>query len=154
MCPFCPLGCSVVARAHGPSNPGLVKNGLPRADAGVRSGTAPSHAVGADPAFLIPGFPVNCVRRGVLRFDEPYQLRQSIEENLATLGVSRLAAVNLRVMAPAESPGTRFDAQLATLVKAREEGLIGASDSATSPGSTCCAPSARPRSPACRTCST
>ena len=61
----------------------------------------------------------------VLRFDEPYQLRQSIEENLATLGVSRLAAVNLRMMVPAETPGTRFDAQLATLVRAREEGLIG-----------------------------
>jgi diketogulonate reductase-like aldo/keto reductase len=60
-----------------------------------------------------------------LRFDEPYQLRQSIEENLATLGVSRLAAVNLRIMVPAETPGTRFDAQLATLIKAREEGLIG-----------------------------
>jgi aryl-alcohol dehydrogenase-like predicted oxidoreductase len=61
----------------------------------------------------------------VLRFDEPYQLRQSIEENLATLGASRLAAVNLRMMVPAETPGTRFDAQLATLIKAREEGLIG-----------------------------
>jgi pyridoxine 4-dehydrogenase len=61
----------------------------------------------------------------VLRFDEPYQLRQSIEENLATLGVSRLAAVNLRMMVPAETPGTRFDAQLATLIKARDEGLIG-----------------------------
>jgi pyridoxine 4-dehydrogenase len=64
-------------------------------------------------------------RGAVLRFDEPYQLRQSIEENLATLGASRLAAVNLRMMVPAETPGTRFDAQLATLVKAREEGLIG-----------------------------
>jgi pyridoxine 4-dehydrogenase len=61
----------------------------------------------------------------VLRFDEPYQLRQSIEENLATLGVSRLAAVNLRMMVPAQAPGTRFDAQLATLIKACEEGLIG-----------------------------
>jgi hypothetical protein len=25
MCPFCPCGCSVVARQHGPSNPGFVK---------------------------------------------------------------------------------------------------------------------------------
>lgn len=61
----------------------------------------------------------------VLRFDEPHQLRQGIEENLATLGVSRLTAVNLRMMVPAETPGNRFDAQLATLIKAREEGLIG-----------------------------
>jgi hypothetical protein len=42
-CPFCPLGCSVVARAHGPSNPGLVKNGPSGARCGgIRPGTAPS----------------------------------------------------------------------------------------------------------------
>jgi len=63
---------------------------------------------------------------GVLRrYDEPHQLRQGIEENLVTLGASRLAAVNLRVMDPAELPGERFDAQLTALVKAREDGLIG-----------------------------
>jgi pyridoxine 4-dehydrogenase len=60
----------------------------------------------------------------VLRFDEPHQLRQGIEDNLATLGVSRLAAVNLRMMDQSEAPGNRFDARLAALVKAREEGLI------------------------------
>jgi len=60
----------------------------------------------------------------LLRYDEPHQLRQGIEDNLATLGVSSLAAVNLRIMAPSEAPGSRFDAQLAALVKAREEGLI------------------------------
>lgn len=32
--------------------------------------------------------------------------------------------MNLRVMDPSEPPGSRFDAQLAALVKAREEGLI------------------------------
>jgi pyridoxine 4-dehydrogenase len=55
---------------------------------------------------------------------EPGQLRQGIEENLVTLGVGRLAAVNLRMIDPAEAPGARFDAELAALVKAREEGLI------------------------------
>jgi aryl-alcohol dehydrogenase-like predicted oxidoreductase len=60
----------------------------------------------------------------VSRFDEPHQLRQGIEDNLASLGVSRLAAVNLRVMDPSALPGKRFDAQLAALVKAREEGLV------------------------------
>jgi pyridoxine 4-dehydrogenase len=60
----------------------------------------------------------------LLRYDEPHQLRQGIEENLATLGSDRLAAVNLRLMDPAEAPGERFDAQLAALVKAREEGLL------------------------------
>ena len=37
---------------------------------------------------------------------------------------ARLAAVNLRMIDPAEPPGERFDAELAALVKAREEGLI------------------------------
>jgi pyridoxine 4-dehydrogenase len=60
----------------------------------------------------------------LLRWDEPHQLRQGIEENLAALGAGRLAAVNLRVMDPAEAPGERFDARLAALVEAREEGLI------------------------------
>ena len=55
---------------------------------------------------------------------EPHQLRPGIEENLVTLGVTRLAAVNLRMIDPAEAPGARFDAELAALVKAREEGLI------------------------------
>ncbi len=60
----------------------------------------------------------------LLRYDEPHQLRQGIEDNLSTLGVRSLAAVNLRMMDPAEAPGKRFDAQLAALIKAREEGLI------------------------------
>jgi pyridoxine 4-dehydrogenase len=59
-------------------------------------------------------------------FNEPDQLRQSIEENLATLGVSRIAAVNLRLPDPGAPPDRFFEAQLASLVKARDEGLIGA----------------------------
>jgi pyridoxine 4-dehydrogenase len=55
---------------------------------------------------------------------EPDHLRRAIEDNLSTLGVSRLAAVNLRIIDPAEPPGERFDAELTALVKAREEGLI------------------------------
>ena len=51
-------------------------------------------------------------------------LRQGIEDNLATLGTRRLAAVNLRMMDPSETPGKQFDAQLAALIQAREEGLI------------------------------
>ena len=60
-----------------------------------------------------------------LRSDEPQELRQGIEDNLATLGADRLAAVNLRVMDPSEAPGRQFDIQLAALARAREEGLIG-----------------------------
>jgi aryl-alcohol dehydrogenase-like predicted oxidoreductase len=58
------------------------------------------------------------------RYGEQDHLRQGIEDNLVTLGVSRLAAVNLRMIDPSEPPGPRFDAELAALVKAREEGLI------------------------------
>jgi pyridoxine 4-dehydrogenase len=59
----------------------------------------------------------------VLAYDEPDQLRAGIHENLVTLGLERLAAVNLRIM-DGSNPGKRFDAQLAALIGAREEGLI------------------------------
>jgi pyridoxine 4-dehydrogenase len=58
------------------------------------------------------------------RYGEQDHLRRGIEDNLVTLGVSRLAAVNLRMIDPAEPPGARFDAELAALTKAREAGLI------------------------------
>jgi pyridoxine 4-dehydrogenase len=59
----------------------------------------------------------------VLPYDDPDQLRAGIEDNLATLGVSRLAAVNLRLLDGSTS-GARFDSQLAALIAARDEGLI------------------------------
>lgn len=59
----------------------------------------------------------------VLVYDEPDELRAGLEENLATLGLDRLAAVNLRLM-DGSKPGERFDAQLAALIQARDEGLI------------------------------
>jgi aryl-alcohol dehydrogenase-like predicted oxidoreductase len=62
--------------------------------------------------------------RTLLHSDESHRLRQGIEDNLATLGTRRLAAVNLRMMDPSETPGRQFDAQLAALIQAREEGLI------------------------------
>jgi pyridoxine 4-dehydrogenase len=45
-------------------------------------------------------------------YSEQDHLRQAIEDNLITLGASRLAAVNLRIIDPAEAPGARFDAEL------------------------------------------
>ena len=59
----------------------------------------------------------------VLPYDDPDQLRAGIEHNLQTLGAERLAAVNLRLM-DGSQPGARFDAQLAALIQARDEGLI------------------------------
>ncbi|MEN3265679.1 aldo/keto reductase [Pseudonocardia sp.] len=61
---------------------------------------------------------------GSVRGLRPGKLRRGIEENLAALGVNRLAAVNFRLMDPAAVPGKTFDAGLAELVKARDEGLI------------------------------
>jgi pyridoxine 4-dehydrogenase len=52
------------------------------------------------------------------------QLRRGVEENLVTLGVDQLAAVNLRLTENSR-PGARFDVQLSALAQAREEGLIG-----------------------------
>ena len=60
----------------------------------------------------------------VLPFDSPAQLRQGIEDNLRSLEVDQLAAVNLRLMDDA-TPGQRFDDQLAAMVQARDDGLIG-----------------------------
>lgn len=61
---------------------------------------------------------------GWLPYDEPDQLRQGIEDNLRSLGIERLAAVNLRLM-DNSPPDQRFDDQLAAMIQAREEGLIG-----------------------------
>ena len=61
---------------------------------------------------------------GVLRYDRPAELRRGIEDNLRTLAVDHLAAVNLRLMDGAE-PDQRFDDQLAAMVTARDDGLIG-----------------------------
>jgi pyridoxine 4-dehydrogenase len=59
----------------------------------------------------------------VLPYDDPDQLRAGIEDNLATLGIEQLTAVNLRVMDNA-APDARFVDQLGALTTARDEGLI------------------------------
>jgi pyridoxine 4-dehydrogenase len=51
------------------------------------------------------------------------QLRPGIEDNLRSLRVSQLAAVNLRLPSPGPVDA-RFDDQLAAMVQARDEGLI------------------------------
>jgi pyridoxine 4-dehydrogenase len=64
-----------------------------------------------------------------LAAQEPDELRADIEENLRTLDLDRLAAVNLRIHAGDPSsvgPVDRelFDRQLTVMIKARDEGLI------------------------------
>jgi pyridoxine 4-dehydrogenase len=59
-----------------------------------------------------------------LAVDDPADLRRDLENNLRTLGVDQLAAVNLRVM-ESDGPDGKFDDQLAVLIAARDEGLIG-----------------------------
>ena len=65
---------------------------------------------------------------GWLPLDEPADLRRDIEANLLTLGVDQLAVVNLRLMEgtePNSEPDAHFDEQLAVMIAARDEGLIG-----------------------------
>jgi pyridoxine 4-dehydrogenase len=59
----------------------------------------------------------------VLPFDDPDQLREGIEDNLRSLRVGQLAAVNLRLPSDGRVDA-RFDDQLAAMVAARDEGLI------------------------------
>src|SRR5258708_2729661 len=59
----------------------------------------------------------------VLPFDDPDQLRQGIEDNLRSLRIGQLAAVNLRLPGDARV-SARFDDQLAAMVAARDDGLI------------------------------
>jgi aryl-alcohol dehydrogenase-like predicted oxidoreductase len=59
----------------------------------------------------------------VLRYDRPDELIRGIADNLRTLAVDRLAAVNLRLMDGA-APGQLFDDQLAAMIKARDDGMI------------------------------
>jgi len=60
----------------------------------------------------------------VVVYNRRDELRQGIEENLASLQVERLAAVNLRLVDGA--PVDRFfDDQLAAMIRARDDGLIG-----------------------------
>jgi pyridoxine 4-dehydrogenase len=59
----------------------------------------------------------------VLPYDEPHQLRAGIEDNLRTLGIEQLTAVNLRLMDNA-APDNRFVDQLGAMIQARDEGLI------------------------------
>jgi pyridoxine 4-dehydrogenase len=63
-------------------------------------------------------------RGGVVAYDQPDDLRRGMEDNLRTLRIERLAAVNLRLM-DTSPPDRRFDAQLEAMIQAREEGLIG-----------------------------
>jgi pyridoxine 4-dehydrogenase len=59
----------------------------------------------------------------VLPYDDPDQLRAGIEDNLRSLNVDQLAAVNLRLLGGGRVDA-RFDDQLAAMVKARDDGLI------------------------------
>jgi pyridoxine 4-dehydrogenase len=63
-----------------------------------------------------------------LPYNDPDQLRAGIEDNLRSLGVDQLAAVNLRLgdgpLPPDPVPEQRFDDQLGAMIAPREDGLI------------------------------
>lgn len=54
---------------------------------------------------------------------EPHRLRAGIEDNLRSLGVDQLAAVNLRVLGEDE-PDQLFTDQIGAMMQARDDGLI------------------------------
>ena len=57
---------------------------------------------------------------------QPAELRAGVEDNLRTLGIEQLAAVNLRIMDPMRGyTPPPFEDQLAEMVAMRDEGLIG-----------------------------
>jgi pyridoxine 4-dehydrogenase len=60
---------------------------------------------------------------GWLPYNQPDQLRSGIEDNLRSLGMEQLAAVNLRLTG--DEPDQQFDDQLTAMIQAREDGLIG-----------------------------
>jgi pyridoxine 4-dehydrogenase len=64
-------------------------------------------------------------RGEVLRDDDPVRLRRGIEDNLRTLGTSKIGIVNLRMMRDS-GPDSFFDDQLEVMIAARAEGLIRA----------------------------
>ena len=59
-----------------------------------------------------------------LPVEDPADLRADIENNLRSLGIEQLAAVNLRLM-DSGGPDALFDDQLAVMIAARDAGLIG-----------------------------
>jgi aryl-alcohol dehydrogenase-like predicted oxidoreductase len=59
----------------------------------------------------------------IVLYNRPHELRQGIEDNLASLQVDRLAAVNLRLLDGARVDGF-FDDQLSAMIEARDDGLI------------------------------
>jgi len=61
---------------------------------------------------------------GWLPLVDPADFRRDIEANLRTLGVDRLAVVNLRLV-DSDRPDQRFDDLLSVMTAARDEGLIG-----------------------------
>jgi len=63
-------------------------------------------------------------KKAWLSADRPEELRSGIEDNLRTLGVEQLAAVNLRLMDAGHETGVSFDDQLGAVVQAREDGMI------------------------------
>ena len=64
-------------------------------------------------------------RGGIFAYDQPAELRLGIEENLRALAIESLPVVNLRLMG-GRRPDQFFDDQLAAMVAARDDGLIGA----------------------------
>lgn len=66
---------------------------------------------------------------GWIATQRPEQLRAGVEDNLRSLGVEQVGAVNLRLVEPGHDPeenqGVDLDSQLAEMAALRDEGKIG-----------------------------
>lgn len=63
-------------------------------------------------------------RGGWLPAQQPQDLRRGVEDNLRSLGIERLGAVNLRLLDDSSASTVALDDQLAELAALREEGKI------------------------------
>lgn len=85
------------------------------------------HPYGDDLVLVSKVGAVRDARGGWVSAQRPEQLREGVEDNLRTLGIERLGAVNLRLLDhPSPDPGQQvaLEDQLAEMVALRDEGKI------------------------------
>ena len=81
------------------------------------------HPYGADLALVSKVGARRDQQGGWPAWDAPDELRQGIEDNLRSLQIDQLAAVNLRLM-EGSVPDEKFDGQLSAMIQAKKDGLI------------------------------
>ena len=116
---------AVLRRASRPASTTSTPRSTTARTCPTSSSTTALHPYGDDLALVSKVGARRDEQGGWLPWDAPDELRQGIEDNLRSLEIDQLAAVNLRVMdgAPAE-PDQKFDDQLGAMIEAKDDGLI------------------------------